>query len=211
MEHDPQQQERHKELEQHEVKEALKFLKRYGTLIGAGITAAAVIVLITHSCSMRSVARQLQAEQMLQAAQTPEQMAEVAEKYKSLPIGETALLDLAKTLYNNGDYAGARARYNKFLNRYKKSEQHAVAELGLVYCTEADGDFAAAAEEFNAFAVKYANHNLYPVAVLSIARNYEQAGNIDEARIVLEDFLTDNPRSVWIRSAEDALTILNKK
>ena len=214
MEQDPQheqQQEHKKELEQHEVQEVLGFLKRYGTLIGAGVLAAAAVILINRGCAHMKTSRQVQADQMLQMAQTTEQIAAVAEKYKSTPVGEIALLDLAKAFYNAGDYAAARDRYNEFLKNYKKSIRKPVAEIGLAFCTEADGNFAVAAEEYKAFINTYPNDQLTALAVLGMARSYEQAGNIDDARIALEDFLTDNPRSPWTRSAETALTGLNTK
>jgi TolA-binding protein len=84
-----------------------------------------------------------------------------------------------------------------------------VAELGLIYCTEADGDFTGAAAQFADFAKKHSSSYLNPVAVLSIARCMEQAGQIAEARIVLEDFLAQNGGTSWSGVAESSLKQLN--
>lgn len=200
----------HSELEQHEVKEVLRFLTRYGKLIGAGILAAVVTVLISRGLAHHKAARMTEAEQMLMAAQTPQQLEDLVERYSSTPSAPVALLDLAKTTFNSGDAAQARAYYEQFLNQYKHHDMRPVAELGLAYCTEADGDFDAAAEQFAAFAKENEGSFLQPMAVLSIARCMEQAGRVNEARIVLEDYLAGNPDSSWAGSVESALKFLGK-
>ncbi len=197
------------ELETHEVQEVLGFLKRYGKLIGTGVLAAAVTVIASRGCAHHKAATLAAAEQKLMAAQTPQQLEEVVNKYSSTPTAPVALLNLAKTLFNNGDYVQSRAQYERFLKKYKNHEMKPLAELGLAYCTEADGDFTGAAVQFAAFAEKHSKNYLQPQAVLSIARCKEQAGQIDEARIVLEDFLAENAGTLWAGTAEGALKALN--
>ena len=85
-----------------------------------------------------------------------------------------------------------------------------IAKLGLAYCTEAEGDFTAAALQFAAFAEKTSASYLHPMAVLSIARCKEQAGQTDEARIVLEDFLAENGNTPWAGLAQNSLKELNE-
>lgn len=198
------------ELEKHEVQEVLKFLKNYGKLIGAGILAAAVTVAASQGYAHHKASRLAKAEQLLMEARTPEQLEEVLNKYGSTPAAPVALLSLAKTFYNNGDYSQARAQYDRFLKKHKKHDLRSSAELGLAYCTEADGDFNGAAAQFAAFAERNNGSYLQPIALLSVARCMEQAGRIDEARIVLEDFLAENGNSPWFGSAESALKSLNE-
>jgi len=198
------------ELEKHEVQEVLGFLKRYGKLIGAGILAAAIAVIVSRGFAHHKASQIAEAERLLLEAQAPQQLENIVTKYSSTPTAPVALLNLAKTYFNNGDYVQARAQYDRFLKKYKNHEMSPVAELGLAYCTEADGDFAGAAAQFAAFAEKHSKNYLQPLAVLSIARCKEQAGQLDQARIVLEDFLAQNAGSPWAGSAEGALKSLNE-
>lgn len=198
------------ELQQHEVVQVLNFLKRYGKLIGTGVLVAAIVVLASRGMAARKAARIAEAEQMLMTAQTPEALQEIVDTYKSTPTAPVALLDLAKTLFNQGNYAEARVQYELFAKEYKKSDLMPMAQFGLAHCTEADGNFAAAAEEFKDFLADHPESYLSSPAVLSLARCQEQAGNLDEARITLEDFLSENNGSQWTGVAENALQLLNQ-
>ena len=198
------------ELEQHEVKQVLNFLKRYGTLIGAGVIAATVAVLASRALAANKAAKITEAEQMMISAQTPQQLEEVVNNYKSTPTAPVALLNLAKALFNEGETAQARAQYERFVDDYKKSDQLPVAMFGLAYCTEAEGRFDEAATELEDFLADNPGHYLESSAVLAMARCLEQAGRIDEARIVLEDFLTQNSASRWAGAAEVSLQQLGK-
>lgn len=196
--------------EEHEVKEVVGFLKRYGKLIGTGIAAAALTVIAARIYTNHKASVLAKAEQLLMTARSPEQLEEVVSKYSSTPTAPVALLDLAKTYFNAGDTAQARAQYQRFLKKYKQHDMQPIAELGLAYCTEADGDFNGAAALFAAFAQKHSSSYLHPTAVLGIARCMEQAGRIDEARIVLEDFLAENAGTSWAGTAESALKALTE-
>jgi TolA-binding protein len=193
------------ELEQHEVGQVLEFLKRYGMLIGAGVLAAAVVVMASRGIAAHKAAKLMEAEQMLAQARTPQQIEDVVKNYKSTPTAPAALLDLAKTLFNDGDYEGARAQYERFLQDYKNSTLRPIAEFGLAHCTEADGRFDAAADEFKVFLTRHPDSYLKAPAILAAARCLEQSGQLDESRILLEDFLAENANSLWSGAAEAAL------
>ena len=210
-EHAPQTDDLQKkqELEKHEVLEVVGFLKRYGKLIGAGLLAAALTVIASSGFVHYKAANIAKAEQSLMTSRTPQQLEDIVTKYSSTPTAPVALLSLAKTFFNAGDYTQARTQYERFLKKYKNHELRSTAEIGLAYCTEADGDFNGAAAQFAAFAEKNSKNYLQPIAVLSIARCKEQAGQIDEARIVLEDFLAEKAGTPWAGSAESALKALN--
>ena len=211
-EHTPQHDDLQKKqtLEEHEVKEVLGFLKRYSKLIGTGVVAAIITVLVSRGVAHHQASSMTQAEELLLSAQTPQQLEEVVNKYGSTPTAPVALLDLAKTFFNAGETVQAREQYNRFLKKYKNNDLRPTAELGLAYCTEADGDFAGAATQFAEFSEKHSTSYLHPLAVLSVARCMEQAGRTDEARIVLEDFLAENAGTPWAGSAEVALKQLTK-
>lgn len=199
--HDPQ----HQELEQHEVKQVLDFIKQYGQMIGIGLLAAAVAVLASKGCSHHKTQKMIEAEELLLQAQVPQQLETIVEDYKSTPAAPVALLDLAKTHFNNGDTFQARAQYERFLKEFKTHEMAPVAEFGLACCTEADGDFNGAAERFAALVQEQNGHYLQPIAILGLARSLEQANRPDEARIVLADFIAENATSPWASQAENAL------
>lgn len=210
--HSPQHKDVQKqhELEQHEVKQVLDFLKRYGKLIGAGIIAATVAVVASHGMAARKAAKIAEAEQMLQAAVTPQQLEDVVNNYKSTPTAPAALLDLAKTLFNDGETAQARAQYERFVKEYKSSDLLPMATFGLAHCTEAEGNFAAAADEFKDFLAANSGSYLEAPATIALARCLEQAGQKEEARIALEDFLAMNAASPWSDPAEAALERLGE-
>lgn len=199
-----------RELEQHEVKQVLDFLKQYGKLIGAGIIAATVAVLVSRAAATHKAAKIAEAEEMLFAARTPQQLEELVDEYKSTPTAPVALLDLAKTLFNQGEIAQARAQYERFMSDYKNSDLRPIAVFGLAHCTEAEGRFDDAVNEFKAFLADNPDHYLKSPAVLAVARCLEQAGRIDEARITLEDFLAENADSQWAGPAEVSLQQLSE-
>jgi outer membrane protein assembly factor BamD (BamD/ComL family) len=211
--HAPQHDELQKKqaLEEHEVKEVIGFLKRYGKLIGTGLLAAVVAALASKGCAQYKASRLAASESLLMSAQTPQQLEEIVNRYSSTPAAPVALLDLAKISFNSGDPVQARAQYERFLKKYNEHEMRPVAEIGLAYCTEADGDFNGAVAQFAAFAEKNSGNYLQPMALLSVARCMEQAGRIDEARIVLEDFLAENAGTAWAGTAENALKQLSEK
>jgi len=212
-EHNPKHEvlQKNKAPEEHEVKEVIGFLKRYSTLIGTGILAATLTAVGSRFYAQHKADRLAAAEQALSTARTPQDLEAMVKEYGSTPSAPVALLTLAKTLFNDGDTARARTQYEQFLKKYKNHEMQPIAELGLAYCTEADGDFNGAATQFAEFSKKNTGSYLHPQAILSVARCMEQAGRIDEARIVLEDFLTEKGDSAWASLAEAALKQLTEK
>lgn len=199
------------ELEQHEVKQVLSFLTHYGKLIGIGLLAATLVILASKGISQQKANKQAEAEDLLLRAQSPQQLEELVTRFGSTPAAPIALLDLAKTHFNNGDYFQARAQYERFLKEYKKHELGPVAEFGLASCSEADGDFDGAIEQFTTFIAEHGNHFLLSPSTLALARSMEQANRLEEARIVLEDFLAENATSQWAGQAESALQQLGEK
>jgi TolA-binding protein len=193
------------ELEQHEVKQVVDFLTRYGKLIAAGVIAATVAVLVSRGLAASKAAKMAEAEQMLMTVQNPQQLEDLVNDYKSTPTAPVALLDLAKRLFNEGQFTQAREQYGRFVKDYKRSDLLPIAEFGLAHCTEADGNFEAAISELKDFLSAHPGHYLESPAILAIARCLEQAGQTEEARITLEDFLAEHAGSHWSGAAEASL------
>lgn len=209
-EKNPKHNQAHQELEQHEVKQVLDFLKHYGKLMGIGILAAAVFIIATRGLANRKANKMVQAEEMLTSAQTPQQLEKIIDEYSATPAAPVALLRLAKIYFNDGDYFQARAQYERFLKEYKKDELRALADFGLASCTEADGDFSTAVTLFTEFSETQPDHFLRPLATLGLARSLDQAKRTDEARVILEDFLSGDFAGQWAGQAESALENLGK-
>lgn len=211
-EHSPKHDEikKQRELEQHEVKQVLNFLTRYGKLIAAGAIAAIVVVLVSRGMAANKATKIAKAEQMLISAQTPQQLEDLVNDYHSTPTAPVALLKMAKTLFNQGETAQARAQYERFLDDYKNSDQRPLAMFGLAHCTEAEGRYDDAVNELKTFLEESPEHYLKSPAVLALARCQEEAGHIDAARITLEDFLAENAGSQWSGPAEISLQQLGK-
>lgn len=198
------------ELEQHEVQQVLNFLTRYGKNIATGVAVAAVAMLVGRGISAHRASRSAAADQLLSKAQTPAELAAVVDGYSSTSTAPAALLQLAKTLFSQGEIERARTQYQRFIDDYSKHDQLPIAQLGLAHCTEAEGNYEVAVKELEAFSAQYADHYLAHAAILARARCLEAAGNVEGARIALEDFLAQNPTSPWTDSAEVALARLPK-
>jgi len=209
--HAPHAEHKDHEVEQHEVKQVLNFLTHYGKMIGVGVLAAAVVILISRGLSQRQANKMAQAEEMLATAQSPQQLERIIDEYGSTSAAPVALLDLAKTHFNDGDYFEARARYEQFLKDYKHHDLRPLADFGLASCTAADGDFNGAAELFAAFVEAHDGHFLQPLATLTLARSLKQANRPDEARILLEDFLAEKAESQWAGQATTLLEEVGEK
>ncbi len=197
--------------EQPEVKQILDFIKQYGKTMGIGLLALIAIIFASKGLASQKAGKITQAEELLLQAKAPQQLEEIVNNYKSTPAASVALLDLAKTHFNNGDYTQARAQYERFLKDYKKNELTPIALFGLANCSEADGDFDRAIAQFTEFLKEQAGHYLQAPATLALARSMQQADRSDDARIVLEGFLLKNASTHWAGSAEAALDELDKK
>lgn len=193
------------ELETNEVLEVLGFMKRYGKMIGAGLIAAAIMAILSSGYSHYKAKQQTKAGKLFTEAKSAQQLEEIVTKYGATPSAPVALLKLAKDHFNDGEVAQAREQYNRFLKKYSQSELRPIAEMGLAYCQEADGDFNGAAEQFSALNAKYKTSYLHPQLVLNIARCKKLAGSVDDARVMLEDFLISAKGTRWTESAETAL------
>ena len=203
--HTPHRAPKDQPLEQHEVKQVLNFLKLYGKPILIATVVATATILASKGYAHQRANHSARAEELLILANSPQQLEEIITRYGSTSAAPVALLNLAKTHFNNGDFFQARAQYERFLKEYKTHELCPIADFGLASCSEADGDFDGAITQFAAFIEVQEGHYLQPAATLALARSMEQANRLDEARIVLEDFLAKNATSQWSGQAESAL------
>jgi predicted negative regulator of RcsB-dependent stress response len=197
------------ELQEHEVPQVLQFIKKYGYQIGIGIMVVAVALMAANAIRARQANKRIAAETLRTSAVSTDQISEVLDQYSSTPSAPLALLTLARDAFNEGNVFQARAHYEQFLADYKKHELTPVAQFGLASCSEADGDFDGAIEQFKALTEDQRSF-LRPAAIIGLARSLEQAGKPDDARVVLEDYVTEGPSAAWTSDVELALAKLNK-
>jgi len=165
-------------------------------------------VTVYRGCRAR---RAEQASQMLGLARSVQHLQEVANRFPGTPAAPVALLGLAKSQYDAGDYVLASSTYADFLKRYPRHSLAPIAELGRLHCLEAMGQTEAALQGFSAFATNRGDHFLVPLAQLARARCLEQLRRHEDARVLYEDFLVTYTNSPWRGEVEEALSQLRRE
>ncbi|MDP7024144.1 MAG: tetratricopeptide repeat protein [Kiritimatiellia bacterium] len=194
----------------------LEMVKAFWRERGTHITiVAAVIAVAVFGCNMvRSHKRRsiTDASAQLAAARSIQDLEAIVADYGSTPSAPLALLQLAKTSYDMGNFSGAMMHYEGFADKYADHELASVAEVGLIHCREARGELQAAASEFKAFAEANPADFLAPTAQLGQARCLEQLGQFDDARIIYENMVADlSDDSMWGDRAAEQLETLEDR
>lgn len=170
--------------------------------------ALALGVTVYRGCRASQAA---QASQMLGQARSVQHLQEVVNRFPGSPAAPVALLGVAKSQYDAGDYVLASSTYTDFLKRYPRHPLAPVAELGRLHCLEAMGQTEAALQGFTGFATNRADHFLAPLAQLARARCLEQLRQHEDARVIYEDFLATYTNSPWRAEVEEALSQLRRE
>lgn len=171
-----------------------------------GSTALAVVVVLAvvfyrgHKTSSED-----SANRMLGEARNAQALIAIRTQYPSTAAAKLALLQIAKTQYDGGDYVMAMSSYSDFLSLYPKHPMAPMAEIGKIHCTEAMGQTSEALAAYKAFAGKYKDTFLTPLAVFGQARCLQQLRQYDDARATYEDFLAASPTTPWKSEIDDAL------
>lgn len=157
----------------------------------------------------RGAAREKSAS-LLSSATQPTDLENIIREYPDTPTTPIAMLTLARLLFDQQNYPKAQSTYEDFLARFGQHPMAPVARMGKAHCIEGKGLFQEALKEFEAFAAAHKGHFLSTQAVLAQARCLHHLGKTKEARIVLEDFMTANPKSPWKARAEEMLGDLDR-
>lgn len=150
------------------------------------------------------------ASAMLMSASNLTTLQDIVTQYPTTPAAPIALLLLARSHYDSGNYAMADGAYADFQTRYPTHFMSVSAQLGRYHCMEAQGQMDAALDGYAAFARDNPNHFLAPMALLGKARALTIMGRYGEARIDYENFIAAHPDSLWGREAETALSLLDR-
>jgi outer membrane protein assembly factor BamD (BamD/ComL family) len=151
---------------------------------------------------------------MLSTASSIPDLEAIVSDYPETQTAEMALIAVAKQYFDNANYEVAFTKYEDFIRDYTKSPLIKTAKLGRIFCIEARNNDAAlqeAANEYAAFTKEYTNSFLAPQSIFGQARCLEHLNQLEEARIVYEDFIANQSDSPWLLLAEDLLKQLTRK
>jgi len=150
------------------------------------------------------------ASAMLMSASSLTTLQDIVKQYPTAPAAPIALLLLARSHYDSGQFALADGAYADFQMRYPDHLMAGAAQLGRFHCLEGMGQVENALDGYAEFIRTRPGHYLLPMAQLGKARALSILGRYGEARIEYENFMAANPDSVWAREAEQALSLLDR-
>ncbi|MEI7880928.1 MAG: tetratricopeptide repeat protein [bacterium] len=176
-------------------------------LITAGIAAILVLSVILYRA--HNVNNEEKASRMLGEARNAQALQSILTQYPGTSAAKLALLQTAKAKYDNGDFIAAQSSYQDFLSKYPSHPMAAIAELGIIHCTEGLDRPEAALKAFGEFAAKNPQHFLMPMAVFGKARCLQDLKRHAEARTTYEDFIANNPKSPWLNDVKESLKQLD--
>lgn len=140
------------------------------------------------------LARGLAAYERLDLTAATDILRTAVEDYGGTKNGTLALLHLANTLYDQGQYAEARRYYQKFARRVRGVEFLAAAgRAAVAECLEQERDYAKAAAQYEEVAKDYDEQPHAPRCLLAAGRCYALAGMKEQAERVLRTLLEKYP------------------
>jgi tetratricopeptide (TPR) repeat protein len=144
----------------------------------------------------------------LQRAQSIEEIQKVADEYGSSEIMALSTLKTAQLHYSAGNFSQARTAYDTFLTDHPEHGFRSTAEMGLLICTESEGQVEAALQGYADFEKTNPGSHLVPEALFGRGRCLEQLGRKEDAKALYEEYLVNNPESLWVGRAERALELV---
>jgi predicted negative regulator of RcsB-dependent stress response len=193
-----------------ELHELRNLIRERGLPVGIAVVlglavAVGITVYRSHVAASRS-----QAAIKLSTARTARDLENVVTQHASTPTAPLAVLKLARSYFDSGNYDGAMAKYAEFKQQHPTHPMALAADLGRAHCLEAKGQMQEALTEFSGFVAGHPKHFLEPQAVFGKARCLEALGKRDEAKAVCEDFIVSNPKSGWVPYAEEQVDRLKR-
>lgn len=189
-------------LEASEVTEVLKFFKKYGHLIGYILAALIAAFAITSFRNAKAAQQSATANQLLMNAGSDEELQLIIDTYANTAAAPSALLGLARSAFNQGDYDKAQASYNAFLKDYGNHDMAAIAAYGQAACLEALNQLDAAAAEYQKVADENSGSFVVPMALLNKAKLLARQGKTDAAIQAFEDTIKADSTGTWSAQAE---------
>ena len=193
-----------------EVESLKEFGRQHATKIAIAVVVLALIIAVPSFLRAHRQAAQREASKLLNTWNDLGQLEEIVDRFGSSPTAPLALLQLAKALYDNGNFPLAEEKYNEFIISYGDHRFAPAAELGIAHCAEAQGQIQRAIYAFTSFATQYPDHFLKTQALFGQGRCHEYLNQLDEARIAYETIVASDPEGIWISRAEGALDRVNR-
>jgi tetratricopeptide (TPR) repeat protein len=165
-----------------------------GVLVGIVVLAIAIAGFVYFRAQQAEAAEAALVQPALQYGQGDFDAAlpgllEVADEYDSVPAGNLAAFYAGDALFRLGRYDEALAQFDE-VDRANDLLGHNAA-AGLAATHEQLGNHAQAAGFYLEALDRYDNPALAPTYLLSAARNYNLAGDYDEAREAIETLMDD--------------------
>jgi tetratricopeptide (TPR) repeat protein len=151
-----------------------------------------------------------QARQVMLKAKTAEEFVKVADQFPDTDTAKLALLKAADLSFNKPDYMAAIADYQRILNGGASTRQlNDSAQVGLAATLEASGKIDDAIQAYLVEA-RLGNKSPYaPYAYFSASRLYEQKGDKETQRKILNEATGLDPDSAFVQQAKEKLKELN--
>jgi TolA-binding protein len=191
-----------------ELAEVKAVMDKYGKNALTVLLIVMISVAGFHFYTARKKSHAAEATIKLNTAQSIPDLEAIVANYGDTQPAQMAMIALAKQYYETSDYEAALNEYDKFIAQYPESRLVEIAKLGRVFCIETRGSDAAleeSAQAYAAFVKDLPKSFLVPQALFGQARCLSRLNRKDEARIIYEDFITNNPDSAWILQAQDFL------
>lgn len=195
-------------LEAHEVKEVLNFFKKHKTTIIYGLATVVAISIVIPVLNQKKINHNAVAGQLLTNAQSDEELQLIIDKHANTSAAPGALLALARSAYNRGEYAKAQTSYNEFLKKFAKHDMAAIAAYGQAACLEAQDNLDAAAAEYQKTADAYAGNFVAPMALFNKGRLLATQGKTTDAIIAFESTISADTTGTWSSQAQNELSKL---
>src|ERR1035437_5386000 len=103
-----------REAESQEVQDVKSLLRTHGIPVAIGVCIVIAVFLALAYRRTSAEKRTRDASNMLASAKTVQDLSVVADQYSSTPAAPLALLKLAKSYFDSGNYNMAIAKYNDF-------------------------------------------------------------------------------------------------
>ena len=125
----------------------------------------------------------------------------VAERHASAPAGQRALLLAAGALFQQGKFAEAKEKFQKFSSQYPASKVIPIAAYGVAACDDAMNNLDGALAGYQAVEQKYPKDPVGTQAKLAIGVIQEAKNKPEEALKVYDQLAKVESRSLWSSEA----------
>jgi len=191
-----------------EIRQLKTFLHTYGKPLSTVLLVVLVAVLGVRIYRGRQQARLARASALLQSARGIQDLESLTANYAATPVAPLASLRLAKAYFDAGRYDQAMETYRNLAEEHADHRLAPAAQLGIAHALEAQGRYAEALEAFTAFGEEHAESFLAPQAFFGRIRCLRQLRRADDAKALLEEFITAHPASGWSAAAEEQLELI---